>query len=133
MSALRHDDYNQYVPRQIRQAKPKTKSHRGVVVETSLKLGVNLLLSSVAIVSLLQILPYHSLQKSKLEEVSIEVNKTQERVNELRENFRRNFAPEKSKRVIQEQNNMMSPKQIKVVISPTTEPEKEIAINKNKP
>lgn len=103
-----------------------------MITESAIKLTVNIFLSSVAIGSLLQLLPYQSAQKSKLEEVSREVNKTEARVNELRDNFSQNFATGEVKKVMQEQNNVISPNQLRVVISPQTDLENQTQISQKK-
>lgn len=138
MNALRKDENPQFRP--VKTRKPRQKQRpvassnpQGVMIaETTIKLGVNIFLSSVAIVSLLQLLSYHSAQKSKLEEVTREVNKTEVRVDQLRENFGRNFAPGEVKKVIQDQNNVIAPNQLRVVIQPKTEAEKQTQISQNR-
>jgi hypothetical protein len=132
MNAVRKDEYPEFRPNKRRKPRVKTNSHRGMIAETSVKLGVNILLSSVAIASLWQLLPEHKVQKIKLTEVNQEVDKTEARVNELRDKFSRNFAPGEVNKVIQEQSNVISPSQLRVVIAPKTNLENQTQISQNK-
>ncbi len=132
MNAVRKDDYQDCRPSKLRKQKSKTNPYRNMITESAIKLTVNIFLSSVAIGSLLQLLPYQSAQKSKLEEVSREVNKTEARVNELRDNFSQNFATGEVKKVMQEQNNVISPNQLRVVFSPQTDLENQTQISQKK-
>jgi hypothetical protein len=138
MNALRKDDSPQFQPTRTRKPRRRQSSaasqnvHQGLVFESTFKLGINILLSSVAIVSLLQLLSYHSTQKSKLEEINREVSKTEIRVNQLRENFNHDFASGAETKVRQKQNNLISPKQLRVVIEPQSELEKFTQISQSK-
>jgi uncharacterized membrane protein (DUF106 family) len=138
MNALRKDENPQFQPVKTRKLRQRhrlaasSNSHIFMITETTLKLGVNIFLSSVAIVSLLQLLSYHSTQKNKLEEINKEVNKTQIRVEQLRNAFGRNFDPKEVKKVIQDQNNVIAPNQLRVVIQPKTEAEKQTQISQNR-
>ena len=100
--------------------KPSRSSHPylGMVTEVSVKLTVNSLILVTAIASLVKLLPHNFSQQAKLREVHSEVSKTEQRVDSLRANFVRSFAPEQSKHVMQEQSSLVDPKQIQVVLSP---------------
>ncbi|MGK7874958.1 MAG: hypothetical protein AB4426_17155 [Xenococcaceae cyanobacterium] len=91
-------------------------SHMAVAAEITVKLLVNGVLSAAAIIALAKLLPYHLSQQAKLREVRIEVKDTETRVNQLRENFNRNFDPSQTKIVMQEQSPWVDPNQRRVVL-----------------
>ncbi|MBD2123217.1 hypothetical protein [Trichocoleus sp. FACHB-262] len=103
-------------PRQRRKpAKAATKLPVGLVMETTLKLAVNVTLSVAAVSTLMRILPYQLSQQEKLQEIRAEVNVTEGRVNRLRDDFSRHFDPQQTKALMQEQSNRVDPKQLQVV------------------
>jgi cell division protein FtsB len=85
------------------------------VVETTLKLAVNVTLSVAAVSTLTRILPYQLSQQEKLQEIRAEVNVTEGRVNRLRDEFSHHFDPQQTKSIMQEQSNRVDPKQLQVV------------------
>jgi len=108
-------------PLEPRRVVPRTQrrqqrhSFRAVAGETSAKLVVNIVLSAAAIAGLAQLLPYHLSQQSKLGEVRSEVKRAEERVKNLRTDFKRSFDPGQAKSVMQEQSSRVDPNQRQVV------------------
>jgi hypothetical protein len=108
-------------PLEPRRVVPRTQrrqqrhSFRAVAGETSAKLVVNIVLSAAAITGLAQLLPYHLSQQSKLGEVRAEVKRAEERVKNLRTDFKRSFDPGQAKSVMQEQSSRVDPNQRQVV------------------
>ncbi len=90
-----------------------------IVLEISLKLVFNSVLSVVAITTLIKLLPYQATQQQKIKEVQVEVQNTENRVNELRDHLNRNFDPLESRRIMQEQSSMIDPDQRRIVFLPT--------------
>src|SRR5919202_6747106 len=86
-------------PRTQRRQRPR--SYQAVAGETTVKLVVNVVISSAAIAGLVQLLPYHLSQQSKLQEVGAEVKRTEKRVNDLRTEFGRSFDSGQAKTVMQ--------------------------------
>lgn len=101
--------------RRRRQPQPHRYSNGAVAMELTAKIIVNSLLSAAAIVTLVKLLPYQFSQQTKLKEVNIEVEEAEKRVNQLRENFRRNFDPQQSKKVMQEQSTRVDPQQRRII------------------
>jgi hypothetical protein len=103
------------------QPRPQRYSNGVVAIELTIKIVVNILLSASALITLVKLLPYQFSQQTKLKEINIEVEETEQRVNQLRENFRRNFDPRQSKKVMQEQNPRVDPQQRRIIFleSPT--------------
>jgi heme-binding NEAT domain protein len=109
-----------YIPPQPRrqrlQSKPKTNLHKTLAVESLTKIGINLCLAGVAIVTLLQQFPQQKQQEVKLREINTEVNKVQARVNLLQDNLSRYFDPTTSSEVMQEQTHLVLPNHREIVI-----------------
>jgi len=101
--------------RHSKATKVSTKLPVGLVVETTLKLAVNVTLSVAAFSTLTRILPYQLSQQEKLQEIRAEVNVTEGRVNRLRDDFSHHFDPQQTKSIMQEQSNRVDPKQLQVV------------------
>ena len=101
-------------PRTQRRQRPR--SYQAVAGETTAKLVVNVVISAAAITGLVQLLPYHLSQQSKLGEVRAEVKRTEKRVNDLRSEFGRSFDAGQAKSVMQEQSYRIDPNQRQVVL-----------------
>lgn len=101
-------------PRPSGQQKER-QHHRAIAIETSVKLGVNLALSGVAIAALVQLLPYSMAQHSKLQEINAEVKATEKRVGHVKAEFSRYFDPRQAKVIMQEQTNRTDPSQRQII------------------
>ncbi|MEM8780713.1 MAG: hypothetical protein AAGF26_17980 [Cyanobacteria bacterium P01_G01_bin.49] len=88
--------------------------HQWVTTEITVKLAVNGVLSIAAIISLLNLIPYQWSQQAKLKEVQVEVQETERRVSQLRNNFHHNFDPHKIDQVMQEQSPRLQPTQRRI-------------------
>ncbi|NEP00921.1 MAG: hypothetical protein F6K58_20110 [Symploca sp. SIO2E9] len=93
----------------------KLHYYRAVFGETTLRLVVNMVISTAAIAGLVQLLPYQLSQQSKLQEVRREVKRTEARVNNLRNDFSRSFDPRQAQSVMREQTYRFNPSQRQVV------------------
>lgn len=108
-------------PLEPRRMVPRTQSRRrrqsfpAVAGETTVKLVVNIVLSTAAIAGLVQLLPYHLSQQAKLREVRSEVKQAESRVKNLRADFGRSFDSGQAKSVMQEQSYRVDPNQRQVV------------------
>ena len=121
MNALQHPrpEVTQAPPSQRVIERPKRRlrqrSHHIMALETTIKIGVNLAIATAAISALTQLLPYHWSQQDKLRAIRTEVNLTQERVNNLQLELKRNFDPRQSKVLMQQQGYRFRPGQKQVV------------------
>lgn len=86
-----------------------------LTLEISAKILVNLLLLTVVMTALNKLIPTYRIQVSRLEEVKQEVDKTKTRVDELNNEFTRNFDPYQSEVIMQEQTNQIKPNQRRVI------------------
>lgn len=86
-------------------------------IEASIKILVNIGFSCLAIMSIKALLPYHIAQQSKLEEIDLEIEKIQPRVNLLEENFSVTFDPQKSPQVMQKNSYKVDPNLTRIFFS----------------
>jgi HAMP domain-containing protein len=101
--------------RRLTQPKSHRYSNKAVALELTAKIIVNSLLSAAAVVTLIKLIPYQYSQQIKLNEVNTEVEEAEKRVERLRENFRRSFDPQQSKKVMQEQSPRVDPQQRRII------------------
>jgi hypothetical protein len=106
-------------PRRTR-TKSRTSPNQALAVENLTKIGVNLLLATVAIVTLFQQIPRQKQQEIKLQEIQTEVSKSQVRVDKLNDDLSRYFDPATGAEVMQEQTHLVLPNQRDIVIPKTS-------------
>lgn len=121
--------YRRPVRSPARRPQAKTESqrlarqYRSVAIETSLRLGVNLGLSAIALSTLVYLLPYRTAQTQKLKEVQTEVKQAESRVAQLQAEFSRSFDSNQVKSILQEQTHMVDPSQRVVIFDDRLSPE----------
>ncbi|MUG93378.1 hypothetical protein F7734_13450 [Scytonema sp. UIC 10036] len=93
----------------------RQRSYQVLAVETTVKIGVNIVISAAAISALIQLLPYHWSQQEKLRAIRVDVNQLEERVDDLQAEFSRNFDPRQTKTIMQEEGYRFDPSQRQVV------------------
>lgn len=103
-------------PRQVapkRKTRQRSRLHpyRGIALENTAKLVVNMVLVAGAVSALVKLLPYNISQQAKLQEISTEVKQTESRVADLQTDFKRSFAPEQAKKIMAEQSSRVDPRQ----------------------
>lgn len=86
-----------------------------VGAEVMAKLGVNALMVVVAISALARLIPYNMAQTKQLDNLRAEVQMTQSRVDALQTNLEQNFDPQRSRRVMQEQSQLLDPNQKRII------------------
>jgi hypothetical protein len=110
----------QPIPKQRVTPRPKRNlredSYKVLALETTAKIAVNILISTVAISALVKLLPFEWSQQEKLREIRTEVKLMEERVNKLQEEFSRNFDPSQTKAIMQEQAYRFDPRQRQILI-----------------
>lgn len=108
-------------PIQKRRAVPRPKRHlrqrsyQVMVLETTAKIAVNLLLSATAVSALVQLLPYHWTQQNRLREVRTEIKLMEDRVESLQREFEQNFDPHLAQTIRQQQAYKFKPNQVPIV------------------
>ncbi len=101
------------VPRQ--KTKVKQRHHRGVLIESTVKLSVNVVLSAVAIGALAQLLPHRSSQAAKLQELQVTVAAPEERVERTQKKFKQYFDPYQTNANMQAQSHRIGTQQRRIV------------------
>ncbi|MBW4663042.1 MAG: hypothetical protein KME01_02400 [Chroococcus sp. CMT-3BRIN-NPC107] len=96
--------------RKIRKRQPLSP-YRGMAIENTAKLVVNVVLAIAVVSTLVKLLPYSMSQQAKLQEISTEVELTESRVADLQADFKRSFDPQQAKKIMSEQSNRVDPKQ----------------------
>jgi hypothetical protein len=91
-----------------------------MALETTVKIGVNLVISAAAISALTQLLPHHWSGQEKLREVRTEVKTAQERVNKLRAEFSNTFDSRQANTVMQQQGNLIPLNHKRIVLTNNT-------------
>lgn len=99
-----------------RNRRPRHQQTGAIALETTVKLAINVALSGVAVVSLLQLLPYHKSIQSKLQAIRTEVKETEQRVNRLQTDYKRASNPQEAKNIMREQTHMVDPTRREVVL-----------------
>lgn len=118
MNAIQPDQPLQPLePRRVSRTIRRSGRHSlgAVAGETTAKVIVNSVLCAAAISGLVQLLPYHLSQQTKLREVRAEVKRAEERVKILRSDFNRSFDPGQAKSVMREQSSWVDPTQRQIV------------------
>lgn len=106
---------NKSRPRRKKETRRSSPRYRGLTLEIMAKLLVNGVIATVAVTALNQLIPTYQTQLSRLEEVEKEVERTQNRVNQLNHEFTRHFDPYQSEVIMQEQTNQIKPSQRHIV------------------
>lgn len=106
-------------------AKLRANSDRAIAAETTVKIIANLTISVVAISALVQLLPSYQEQKQKLQEISQEVQRTENRVQRLRSEFSHNFDPQQTQKIMQEQTELQDPQQLQIIWKENNQPIRE--------
>lgn len=104
-------------PRQQRSQRSQQRPHphhQWIATEISVQLMVNGILSILAVFTLLKLFPYQVSQQEKLKEVRTQVQETEWRVNQLRQDFSRNFDPHQAKKIMQENSSLIEPNQRRI-------------------
>src|SRR5579883_2364784 len=90
---------------------PRPRPHRAIVIETTVKLSVNAVLSVAAIGALVQLLPYRSSQLAKLQELQTAVQSMNDRVDRAQAHFSQYFDPYQTESNMEAQSNRIGAQQ----------------------
>lgn len=91
------------------------QDHRALAIEALLKLAVHGFLSFVAITAFGKLFPHYLNQQLKLKEMKLEVQQTEDRVQQLQGRFSRTFDPKQAQAIMQEQSPRVDPYQRRVI------------------
>lgn len=82
--------------------------------EITTKFVANFIISLAAILTCFRLLPHYFLQQNKLREVRVEVEETQHRVWELKDEVARSFDTQHKNKIMQEQSSRVAKDRLKV-------------------
>lgn len=120
MHALKPSSLPPSPPKRVRtvpraKAKQRQRPHRAVIVEATVRLSVNVILSTVALSALTQLLPYRSSQGAKLQELQAAVKSTSEREQRVQDHFKQYFDPYQADANMQAQSHRIGVQQRRIV------------------
>lgn len=98
-----------------RARRQRLRSYQVMALETTAKIGVNLLISAAAVSALVKLLPEHWSQQDKLRAIRTEVKLMDVRVNSLQADFIPNFDQRQTQRIMQEKAYRFDPNQRQIV------------------
>ncbi|PSB28429.1 hypothetical protein [Stenomitos frigidus] len=96
-------------------AKSRQHPHRPLAIEATVRLSVNVVLSTVAISALTQLLPYRSSQIDRLQELQAALKSMDERVQQVKSNFEQYFDPYRTEANMQAQSHRIGAQQRRIV------------------
>ncbi|MCS6814686.1 MAG: hypothetical protein NZ772_14120 [Cyanobacteria bacterium] len=101
-------------PARVRRAR-RANPLLGITIETSVKLTVNLLLSALAGVSLLKMVPDYLTQQKQLTEINTQVQQAEARVKQLQTDFSLYFDPAQESVSLQNSAHYIKPYQRRII------------------
>lgn len=102
-----------------RSAKPLTirgKARQSLVLESTVKLTVNILLGVIAASTIAKLLPYYQQQKAELDQLNQSILSLEKEHDGVWEDFSHNFDPEQSGRIMGEQSGQDNPSRHPIVL-----------------
>ena len=106
--------------RQRNRPRPSQKfqpEHQWLLAEIFFKLGLNAVLVMVSGVAIFRLIPYQQLQQQQLDEITMQVEETQQRVKQLRSDFNRSFDPSQSRKIMEELSPRHNPNQRRIILT----------------
>ncbi|MFM1843261.1 MAG: hypothetical protein RLZZ490_2003 [Cyanobacteriota bacterium] len=92
--------------------------HQWLLAEIFFKLGLNAVLALVSGIAVFRLIPYQQLQQQKLDEITMQVEETEQRVKQLRKDFNRSFDPSQSRKIMEELSPRHNPNQRRIILTP---------------
>jgi cell division protein FtsB len=120
MTAQTFKSSNARRPRSKSRKRPEQKfqpEHKWLVWEILFKLGLNGVFVVVSIMAIARLLPHQQAQQAKLNEIQMQVEETEARVEQLRNDFQRSFDPGQSRKIMEELSPRHDPNQRKIILT----------------
>ncbi|MEM7795003.1 MAG: hypothetical protein AAF579_11215 [Cyanobacteria bacterium P01_C01_bin.118] len=92
------------------------KARQSLILESTVKLTVNLLLAVVAASTIAKLLPYYRQQQTELEQLNQSILSLEKEHAGLWQDFSHNFDPEQSARIMREQSGQEDPTRHPIVL-----------------
>jgi cell division protein FtsB len=96
---------------------PEARSASTKLWESGMVLGINAVLISTAIVTLVNLVPHQLTQHAKLKQIRAEESSLAQDIQVLQQNYEQNMSPEAAQRVAQQQGNLMPANRVNVVLT----------------
>ncbi len=98
--------------------KPRSQNHKSRATQAVAVITVNLILSAIAIVSLVKLWQFQDSQKSQLQDIEREVSSMESNVNVLKDKFSQAFDSGQSQSALLRQKGLISPTQRPIKFAP---------------
>ncbi|MEM9264694.1 MAG: hypothetical protein AAGA46_04145 [Cyanobacteria bacterium P01_F01_bin.13] len=92
------------------------KARQSLLLESTVKLTVNILLAVVATSTITKLLPYYQRQKSELNQLNNSILSLEKERDGVWQDFSHNFDPEQSGRIMREQSGQEDPARHPIVL-----------------
>ncbi len=92
------------------------KARQSLLLESTVKLTVNILLAVVATSTIAKLLPHYRQQKAELERLSTSISSLEKERDGVWQDFSHNFDPEQSGRIMREQSGQEDPSRHPIVL-----------------
>jgi hypothetical protein len=104
-------------PKVVRGRKPRQalNPHKGIALETTVKLLTNILISVCAASAVIKLWPHYQSTQEKLQAIDAELNNAKQQLTEKKDDFSRHFDPSQVTTIMQEQSNLLDPQQVPVI------------------
>jgi hypothetical protein len=89
--------------------------HKGIAVETTVKLLTNIIISVCAASAVIKLWPHYQSTQEKLQAIDAELNNAQQQLTQKKDDFSRHFDPSQVTTIMQEQSNLLDPQQVPVI------------------
>ena len=95
---------------------PRGKARQSLVLESTVKLTVNILLAVIATSTIAKLLPYYHQQKIELDQLNQSIFSLEKEHDGVWQDFSHNFDPEQSSRIMREQSGQEDPDRHSIVL-----------------
>jgi len=104
-------------PKVVRGRKPRkaVNPHKGIALETTVKLLTNIIISVCAASAVVKLWPHYQSTQEKLQAIDAELNNAQQQLTQKKDDFSRHFDPSQVTTIMQEQSNLLDPQQVPVI------------------
>ena len=104
-------------PKVVRGRMPRqaVNPHKGIALETTVKLLTNIIISVCAASAVIKLWPHYQSTQEKLQAIDAELNNAKLQLTEKKDDFSRHFDPGQVTTIMQEQSNLLDPQQVPVI------------------
>ncbi|NEP41846.1 MAG: hypothetical protein F6K35_22470 [Okeania sp. SIO2H7] len=92
-----------------------TNPHKGIALETTAKLLTNMIICICAVSAVIKLWPHYQSTQEKLQAIDGELNNAKQQLTQKKDDFSRHFDPSQVTTIVQEQSNLVDPKQVPII------------------